>query len=154
MEKVIYLDNNATTMTAPEVFESMKPYFCEQYGNPSSMHDFGGAVAKKVKEARNTVKDFMGAELESEIIFTASGSESANMAIKRVLEANKTKKHIITTKIEHACVLNLYKTLEKQGYKVTYLSVDNEGNLDEQELENAVTEETALVCMMYANNET
>jgi len=153
-QNVIYLDNNATTMVASEVVEVMTPYFSEFYGNPSSMHDFGGKVALKVKEAREKVKDFMGASDASEIIFTASGSESANMAIKGVLEANKSLKHIITTKIEHPCVLNLYKMYEKQGYRVTYLSVDNEGNLDAQELENAICDETALVSMMYANNET
>ncbi len=154
MSNVVYLDNNATTQVAQEVLDEMIPYFSNYYGNPSSMHDFGGRVAEKIKIAREQVKDFMGASLASEIVFTASGSESANMAIRGVLEANKTSKHIITTKIEHPCVLNLYKSLEKEGYRVTYLSVDNEGNLDEQELENAICDETVLVSVMYANNET
>ncbi len=154
MNKVIYLDNNATTMVDPLVVQEMIPYFSEYYGNPSSMHDFGGKVSAKIKEARERVKDFLGANLSSEIVFTASGSESANMAIRGVLEANKKQKHIITTKIEHPCVLNVYKTLEKEGYRVTYLSVDSEGNLDSQELDEAVCDETVLVSIMYANNET
>lgn len=154
MEKTVYLDNNATTQVDPKVVEAMTPYFCEYYGNPSSMHDFGGKVGQKIKEARETVKEFMGASLASEIVFTASGSESANMAIRGVLEANKKQKHIITTKIEHPCVLNLYKTLEKEGYRVTWLSVDNDGSLDPQELEDSICDETALVSIMYANNET
>ena len=154
MSKIVYLDNNATTQVAPEVVEEMMPYFTQYYGNPSSMHDFGGKVGEKIKVAREQVKEFMGASLASEIVFTASGSESANMAIRGVLEANKTSKHIITTKIEHPCVLNLYKALEKEGYRVTYLSVDSDGSLDFQELENAVCDETVLVSVMYANNET
>lgn len=154
MKRTVYLDNNATTMVDPLVVAEMIPYFSENYGNPSSMHDFGGKVSLKIKEAREQVKEFMGASLASEIIFTASGSESANMAIRGVLEANKKQKHIITTKIEHPCVLNVYKALEKDGYRVTYLSVDNEGNLDFQELEDAVCDETVLVSIMYANNET
>lgn len=154
MEKIIYLDNNATTKVDPRVVEAMSPYFSEFYGNPSSMHDFGGKVSQKIKAARESVKEFMGASLASEIVFTASGSESANTAIRGVLEANKKQKHIITTKIEHPCVLSLYKTLEKEGYRVTWLSVDNEGNLDPQELEDAVCEETVIVSIMYANNET
>lgn len=153
-EKCVYLDNNATTMVDPKVFEAMKPYFVELYGNPSSVHTFGGKIAKAIEDARESVMDLFGAKNPREIIFTASGSESANMAIKGVLEANKNKKHIITTKVEHACVNNLYKHYEKQGYDVTWLNVDNEGNLDLNELSNAITEDTALVSVMMANNET
>lgn len=153
-EKIVYLDNNATTMVDPKVFEVMKPYFCEQYGNPSSMHVFGGRVAEAVKNAREQVKNFFGASDAKEIIFTASGSEGDNMAIRGILEANKNKKHIITTKIEHPAVLNLFKYMEKQGYEVTYLDVDSEGNVDLNQLADSVTEDTALVSMMYANNET
>ena len=153
-QKVVYLDNNATTMVDPKVFEAMKPYFCELYGNPSSMHSFGGQVAKAVADAREQVKNFLGAKDAKEIIFTASGSEGDNMAIRGILEANKNKKHIITTRIEHPAVLNLYKYFEKQGYDVTYLNVDAKGNIDLNELKNAITSETALVSMMYANNET
>ena len=153
-QKVVYLDNNATTMVDPKVFEAMKPYFCELYGNPSSMHAFGGQVAKAVADAREQVKNFLGAKDAKEIIFTASGSEGDNMAIRGILEANKNKKHIIKTRIEHPAVLNLYKYFEKQGYDVTYLNVDAKGNIDLNELKNAITSETALVSMMYANNET
>ncbi|MBS4761088.1 MAG: cysteine desulfurase NifS [Clostridium sp.] len=152
--KVVYLDNNATTMVDPKVFDAMKPYFCELYGNPSSMHEFGGHVAKAVTKARKQVKNFFGANDAKEIIFTGSGSEGDNMAIRGVLEANKNKKHIITTKIEHPAVLNLFKYFEKQGYSVTYLGVDSKGNLDLNELNDAITDDTALVSMMYANNET
>ena len=154
MNKVIYLDNNATTKVDERIFEEMKPYFCEKYGNPSSIHAFGGEVSHAVKKARNQVKEMLGAENEREIIFTAGGSESANMAIKGVLDLNKDKKHIITSKVEHPCVLNLYKWLEKRGYRVTYLGVNSEGELDLNELRESVTEATALVSVMYANNET
>ena len=153
-QKVVYLDNNATTMVDPKVFDAMKPYFCELYGNPSSMHRFGGQVMHAVDKAREQVKEFFGAKDAKEIIFTGSGSEGDNMAIRGILEANKNKKHIITTKIEHPAVLNLFKYFEKQGYNVTYLGVDSVGNLDLNELSNAVNEDTALVSMMYANNET
>ena len=153
-EKTVYLDNNATTMVDPQVFEAMKPYFCDLYGNPSSMHEFGGQVMHSVDKAREQVKDFLGARDAKEIIFTASGSEGDNMAIRGVLEANKNKKHIITTKIEHPAVLNVYKYLEKQGYDVTYLDVDSKGNLDLNQLAESITDETALVSIMYANNET
>ena len=152
--RIVYLDNNATTMVDPEVYEVMKPYFCEFYGNPSSMHEFGGKVSKAVERAREQVKDFFGAKDAKEIIFTASGSEGDNMAIRGILEANKNKKHIITTKIEHPAVLNVFKYFEKQGYDVTYLGVDSQGNLDLNELSNSVNEDTAIVSMMYANNET
>ena len=153
-EKTVYLDNNATTMVDPQVFEAMKPYFCDLYGNPSSMHEFGGQVMHAVDKAREQVKDFLGARDAKEITFTASGSEGDNMAIRGVLEANKNKKHIITTKIEHPAVLNVYKYLEKQGYDVTYLDVDSKGNLDLNQLAESITDETALVSIMYANNET
>ncbi len=153
-DKIVYLDNNATTKIDPIVFEAMVPYFCEYYGNPSSTHEFGGKVSYAIRDARESVKDLMGASDMKEIIFTGSGSESANTAIRGVLEANKNKKHIITTKVEHPCVLNLYKYFEKQGYEVTYLGVDSEGNLDLNELSEAVTPDTALVSLMAANNET
>jgi len=152
--KLVYLDNNATTMVDPLVYEAMQPYFCQMYGNPSSMHEFGGKIMKAVNLAREQVKNFVGANDAKEIIFTASGSEGDNMAIRGVLEANKNKKHIITTKIEHPAVLNVFKYFEKQGYDVTYLDVDSMGNLDLNQLSESVTEDTALVSIMYANNET
>ena len=154
MSNIIYLDNNATTKVDEKVLEKMIPYFCEQYGNPSSMHEFGGNVRYAVDEARAQIADFMGAELEREIIFTGSGSESANLAIKGVLDTKKGRKHIITSRVEHACVLNTYKLLEKQGYKVDYIDVLPNGELDLSKLENMVTEDTALVSCMMANNET
>lgn len=152
--KLVYLDNNATTMVDPQVYEAMQPYFCEMYGNPSSMHEFGGRIMNAVNIAREQVKNFVGASDAKEIVFTASGSEGDNMAIRGVLEANKNKKHIITTKIEHPAVLNVFKYFEKQGYEVTYLDVDSKGNLDLNQLSESVTEDTALVSIMYANNET
>ena len=154
MTSVIYLDNNATTKVDERVVEKMMPYFSEYYGNPSSMHDFGGNVKKAVDEARAQIADFMGANTEREIIFTGSGSESANLAIKGVLEAKKGRKHIITTKVEHACVLNQYKLLEKEGYTVDYIDVLPSGELDLSKLENMVNDDTALVSCMAANNET
>lgn len=152
--KTIYLDNNATTKVDEKVLEKMLPFFCERYGNPSSMHEFGGLIGDEIQQARENVKELFGAADAKEIFFTASGSESCNMAIRGVLNANKDKKHIITTKIEHPAVLNLYKLLEKLEYKVTYLNVNNCGELDFQQLEDSVNEDTVLVSCMWANNET
>ena len=151
---VIYLDNNATTKVDKDVLAAMMPYFEEEYANPSSMYQFSVNPAKSINESRHKLKDFFGAKSEREVIFTSCGSESANTAIKGVLAANKSKKHIITTKVEHACVLNLYKQLEKQGYKVDYLNVNSNGELDLEELKEKITTETALVSVMWANNET
>ena len=155
MDKIVYLDNNATTKVDEKVVEKMLPYFCKEYGNPSSTYTFGGNVQYKIIEARETLRDFIGASRVNEIIFTSCGTESANTAIKGILTANKTKKHIITTKVEHACVLTLYKNLETQfGYKVDYLDVNSDGSLDLTPLENMVNDQTALVSCMAANNET
>lgn len=154
INKLIYLDNNATTKVDEKVLEKMLPYFSEYYGNPSSMYDFGGKTSKVIKDAREQIKEIFGAKDQKEVYFTGSGSESANTAIKGILEANKTKRHLITTAVEHPCVLNLHKSLEKQGYKVTYLSVNSDGELDLNELKESVTQDTALVSVMYANNET
>jgi cysteine desulfurase len=153
MSAVIYLDNNATTPVDPSVLEAMLPYFTQYYGNPSSMHTFGGQVGKALKNARNQVASLLGAE-DSEIIFTSCGTEGNNTAIRAALAAQPDRKHLITTQVEHACVLNLFKQLEKQGYTVTYLSVNSKGQLDMMELEAAMTGNTALVSTMYANNET
>lgn len=152
--KLIYLDNNATTKIDEKVLEKMLPYFKKYYSNPSSIYSFGGITQKAITEAREKIRDFVNAKSDKEIFFTASGSESANTAIKGILEANKAKKHIITTKVEHPCVLNLYKTLETQGYKVDYIGVNSNGDLDLDELENAITQDTLLVSCMWANNET
>lgn len=152
--KLIYLDNNATTKVDERVLEAMLPYFCEDYANPGGMYDFAGKVGAKLKDAREAVKEFMGANDQKEIYFTASGSESANTAIRGVVNSTPGKKHIITTKVEHPCVLNTYKDLEKAGHKVTYLGVDADGNINFKELEAAIKPETALVTVMAANNET
>ena len=151
---LIYLDNNATTKVAPEVLDAMLPYFKEEYANPSSIYEFAKKANHAVKEARGVIKDFLNAESEKEIIFTSCGSESANTAIRGVLNMNKNKRHIITTKVEHPCVLNLYQTLEKEGYKVEYIGVNANGELDLAQLEEAINYDTALVSVMYANNET
>ena len=151
---MIYFDNNATTKIDERVLEEMLPYFKEDYANPSSMYDFAKKPAAAIKEARGKMKDFLGANNEKEIFFTSCGSESANMAIKGTLNCNKGKKHIITTKVEHPCVLNLYKSLEKEGYEADYISVDSEGQLDIDELKSKIRKDTALVSVMYANNET
>lgn len=154
MEKIIYLDNNATTKVDERVLEAMMPYFKEEYANPSSMYNFSKKSSNAIKEARAKIRDFVNAKDEKEIIFTSCGSESANTAIRGVLNYNKNKKHIITTKVEHPCVLNLYKQLEKQGYRVDYIGVNSIGELDLEELNQAVDEDTALVSAMWANNET
>lgn len=151
---MIYLDNNATTKIDERVLEAMMPYFKEEYANPSSMYNFSKKASDALKNARGVLKDFLNAKDEKEIIFTSCGSESANTAIKGVLNYNRSKKHIITTKVEHPCVLNLYQTLEKQGYKVDYIGVNSNGDLDLEQLENAIDQDTALVSIMWANNET
>ncbi len=151
---MIYLDNNATTKVDEKVLEAMMPYFKEEYANPSSIYGFSKKASNALKESRGVLKDFLNAKDEKEIIFTSCGSESANTAIKGVLNYNKAKKHIITTKVEHPCVLNLYQTLEKQGYKVDYIGVNSNGDLDLEQLEAAINSDTALVSIMWANNET
>ena len=151
--KEIYLDNNATTRVDDAVFEEMRPYFCELYGNPSSMHYFGGQVQKKVDEARQRVAALIGAHPE-EIIFTACGTESDNAAIRSALEVFPNKRHVITTRVEHPAVLTLCRGLSKHGYRVTELNVDGEGRLDLDELRSAIDENTAIVSVMFANNET
>ncbi|MGD0843479.1 MAG: cysteine desulfurase NifS [Geobacteraceae bacterium] len=151
--KEVYLDNNATTKVDEAVFEEMRPYFCELYGNPSSMHFFGGQVQTKVDEARKRVAALLGA-LPEEIIFTACGTESDNTAIRSALEVFPEKRHIITTRVEHPAVLTMCRNLAKRGYRVTELNVDGEGRLDLDELKKAVDDDTVLVSIMYANNET
>ena len=153
-EKLIYLDNNATTKVDEKVLEEMMPYFKEEYANPSSMYDFSKKSARAIKEARGKMKDLLNASDEKEITFTSCGSESANTAIRGVLNYDKSKRHIITTKIEHPCVLNVYKALEKQGYKVDYIGVNSNGELNLDELRQAMKNDTALVSVMWANNET
>ena len=151
---VIYLDNNATTKVDKRVLDEMLPYLEDEYANPSSMYQFSVKSSKAIAQARAQLRDFFGAKSEREVIFTSCGSESANTAIKGVLAANKNKKHIITTKVEHPCVLNLYQTLEKQGYKVDYIGVHSDGSLVLEELKDKIDADTALVSVMWANNET
>jgi cysteine desulfurase len=151
--KTVYVDNNATTPVAPEVFEAMEPFFHELYGNPSSMHFKGGEVQKALAEAREKVADLIGASPD-EIVFTSCGTESDNAAIQGTLASYPEKRHIISTRVEHPAVWTLCKDLEKGGYRVTMLSVDREGRLDLDELRAAISNDTALVSVMYANNET
>ena len=150
----IYLDNNATTKVDDSVIEKMIPFFGQNYGNPSSIYEFSRSASRAVNNARGQMKDFLNAEDEKNIIFTSGGSESANLAIRGVLNMNKNKRHIVTTKVEHPCVLNLYKQLEKEGYKVDYIAVQSNGDLDLEQLNESVYYDTALVSVMFANNET
>lgn len=150
---MIYLDNAATTKTAPEVVEAMLPFFSENYGNASSIYALGSISKKAVNQARRTLADYLGAKPE-EIYFTAGGSEADNWALKASAEAYANKgKHIITTKIEHHAVLHTCEYLEKQGYEVTYVGVDENGIVKLQELEEAIRPDTILISVMYANNE-
>ena len=153
MNDCIYLDNNATTRIDDDVLAAMLPYLSIYYGNPSSMHTFGGQVGRAVRQARTQVASLLGAE-DSEIIFTSCGTEGDNAAILAALKAQPNKKHIITTEVEHPAILNLCRRLEKDGYTVTYLSVNDKGQLDLDELEASLTGNTAVVSVMYANNET
>ena len=150
---VIYLDNNATTKVAPEVVDAMLPYLSEFYGNPSSMHSFGGDVAAHIKQARENVADLIGATAD-EIVFTSCGTESDSTAIRAAIESNPDRKHIVTSRVEHPAVKNLYETLSKKGYRVTFVPVDNQGHLDLDYLYNSLSDDTAVVSLMWANNET
>ena len=153
MSKLIYLDNAATTKTAPEVVEAMLPYFTEQYGNPSTIYSLGAKAKSAVSEARSVIAQTIGANGE-EIYFTAGGSEADNWALKAVAESYASKgKHIITSKIEHHAVLHTCKYLEKQGYEVTYLEVDGDGLVDPAAVEAAIRPDTILISIMFANNE-
>ncbi len=150
----VYLDNNATCMVSPGVRDVMLPFFGELYGNPSSMHNFGGQVAVHVKAAREQVAALLNASPD-EIVFTSCGTESDNHAIRGVLEATPEKKHIVTTKVEHPAVLNVYRFLEKKkGYRLTILPVSRQGDLNLDELRAALTPDTAILSVMAANNET
>ena len=153
MEKLIYLDNAATTALKPEVFEAMKPYFLENYSNPNSVYTFAQQSKKAVEEARETLAGILGAKT-NEIYFTAGGSESDNWAIKGCMDAFASKgKHIITTKIEHHAVLHTCEYLEQKGCEVTYLNVDENGCISLEELEQAIRPDTVLISVMFANNE-
>lgn len=151
--KQVYLDNNATCMVSPGVREAMLPFFGELYGNPSSMHTFGGRVASHVTEAREKVAALLNVHPD-EIVFTSCGTEADNHALRGVLEANKDKKHVVTTKVEHPAVLNVARYLAKKGYRVTELPVSKQGDLDLDQLREALTPDTAILSVMAANNET
>ena len=151
--KVIYTDNNATTQVAPEVLEEMLPYFHELYGNPSSMHSFGGQVAEQLKEASEKVASLIGATPE-EMLLTSCGTESDNTAIRAALASHPDKKHIITTRVEHPAVKNLCEHLSKTGYRVTFLPVDRKGRMNPEDLYRSLSNDTAVVSIMWANNET
>ena len=153
MKKLIYLDNAATTETSEEVVAAMLPYFTEYYGNPSSVYEFASESKKAVSNARRTIAETLGAQ-ENEIYFTAGGSEADNWALKATAEAYQSKgKHIITTKIEHHAILHTAEYLEKRGFEITYIGVDENGVVKVDELEKAIRPDTILISVMFANNE-
>lgn len=153
MDKLIYLDNAATTAVHPEVYKAMQPYFEEYYGNASSIYRFAGKATKAVNDAREIIAGYLGAS-PKEIYFTAGGSESDNWALKATAFAKKDKgRHIITTKIEHHAILHTCEYLEKLGFEITYLDVDENGLVSLEELEKAIREDTILISIMFANNE-
>lgn len=151
---MIYLDNNATTQVAPEVLDAMQPYLSRLFGNPSSAHALGREMKQAVEGAREQVANLLGAADPSEIVFTSCGSESDNWAIRGVLASQPSKRHIVTTQVEHEAVRNLCALLEKDGYEVTWLGVSETGELDLDALRQALRPDTALVSTMLANNET
>ena len=153
MSKLIYLDNAATTKTAPEVVEAMLPYFTEHYGNPSSVYSFAAQNKETITKQREIIADALGANT-NEIYFTAGGSESDNWALKATAEAYRSKgNHIITTKIEHHAILHTCEYLEKEGFEVTYLDVDENGTVKLEDLRAAIRPTTILISIMFANNE-
>lgn len=151
--KEVYLDNGATTMVDPKVIDAMQPYFSKHYGNPSSIHSFGNQAREAVENARRVIAKSINASPD-EIIFTSGGTESNNFTLKSIAFANKDRgNHIITTKVEHKCILKSCKWLEEQGFKVTYLDVDSEGFVHPDDLEKAITKETILFSAIHGNNE-
>ncbi len=151
---MIYFDNNATTRIAPEVFEAMKPFLNEFYGNPSSAYSFSSESRKAIKHSRENIAELIGVNSPSEIVFTSGGTESDNWAIFGTLEANRNKTHIITTRVEHEAVRKACEKLEQNSFMITWLDVNEKGLLDLDELRDALDENTALVSIMLANNET
>ena len=151
--KVIYVDNNATTMVAPEVLDAMLPYFSTNYGNPSSMHSFGGNVAGAIETARENVANLIGAAPQ-EIVFTSCGTESDGTAIRAAIESYPAKKHLVTSRVEHPAIKNLYEALSKKGYRTTFVPVDHSGRLDMDYLYDSLSDDTAIVSLMWGNNET
>ncbi len=151
--KVIYVDNNATTMVAPEVLDAMLPYFSTNYGNPSSMHSFGGNVGGAIEIARENVANLIGAAPQ-EIVFTSCGTESDGTAIRAAIESYPAKKHLVTSRVEHPAIKNLYEALSKKGYRATFVPVDHSGRLDMDYLYDSLSDDTAIVSLMWGNNET
>ena len=151
--KTIYVDNNATTKVAPEVVEVMLPYFTERYGNASSMHSFGGGLVVDIRRARTQVADLIGARPD-EILFTSGGTESDATAIHAALQSNPDKRHIVTSRVEHPAIKTLFERYQKNGYRVTFVPVDGEGRLDQDALLESLDDDTAIVSLMWANNET
>jgi cysteine desulfurase len=151
--KTIYVDNNATTKVAPEVVEAMLPYFTERYGNASSMHSFGGGLVVDIRRARTQVADLIGARPD-EILFTSGGTESDATAIHAALQSNPDKRHIVTSRVEHPAIKTLFERYQKNGYRVTFVPVDGEGRLDQDALLESLDDDTAIVSLMWANNET
>ena len=149
---IVYVDNNATTCVAREVFEAMVPFLTDQYGNPSSPHPFGKSAATAIKTARANLAELLGAEMD-EIIFTSCGTEGDSTAILSAVETQKNRRKIVTTAVEHAAVLNLCRRLQKHGYEIVYLPVDSKGRLNLTDAENAIDDNTAIVSVMMANNE-
>lgn len=152
--KIIYLDNNATTKTAQEVMDVMLPFFTEKYGNPSSMHSFGGDVAGFIDKAREQCAKLIGAKRASDIVFTSGGTESDNSAIMGTLLSYPEKKHIITSAVEHPAVRSLCRILAKRGYEITEIGVDESGRINIDDIEKAIRKDTAIVSIIWANNET
>src|SRR5512139_628078 len=152
--KIIYLDNNATTQTAPEVFQAIAPYLGEDYFNPSSMYEPARQVGRALAAARKRIADCIGRVDPKEILFTGCATESNNTAIMGAAHANPNRRHIITTSVEHPAVLGVCKEMERNGYRVTFLGVDGSGNLDPGEFIRALSPDTLLVTIMHANNET
>jgi cysteine desulfurase len=153
MTNVVYLDNNATTKVDPQVLEAMLPYFSEIYGNPSSMHSFGGEVGSQIRAAREHLARLVGASPE-EIVFTSCGTESDSTAIRAAIESYPTKRHLVTSRVEHPAVKNLFETLSKKGYRTTFVPVDGRGRLDLDYFYDSLGDDTAIVSLMWANNET
>ncbi|HCE45712.1 MAG TPA: cysteine desulfurase NifS [Lentisphaeria bacterium] len=153
MSKTVYVDNNATTQTDPEVFEAIKPFFCDLYGNPSSIHTFGGQVAGHIKKARESLASLLGCE-PTEIIYTSCGTESDNSGIMNALFLTPERRKIVISKVEHPAVKNLGSELVRRGYRVEEIPVDGKGRLDMDRLRQEVNSETAVVSVMWANNET
>jgi cysteine desulfurase len=151
---MIYLDNNATTRVAPEVFEAMRPYLGELFGNPSSAHSLGRTMKQAIEKAREQVAALIGAADTSEVVFTSCGSESDNWAIRSLFSSQPAKRHIVTTLVEHEAVRNVCRSLESEGYEVTWLGVNEQGELNLDDLRAALRPDTALVSIMLANNET